>query len=174
MSRPISGVALRCRFLGLWYKRKGDTWTPQEDEIVLARRPGVPWKEVWAQLPGRTLKAVRLRDEHLRTRSTVTKRIPWTPEEDALLWKEQAAGASVEAISARLPGRTINACLGRRDLLRCQSKLNMRVPGILPYDFSGTEAVPEKFQLGANRTEPTAVGVPTLGAKVDECVKVEI
>lgn len=111
ISRTLGAVKMRCSTLGLGAPAH-NRWTSEED-AVLSRLAGncKSWKEIASQLPGRTSiqccsRAYRLKE---RPRAPINCSKPWTPEEESVLLKLRASGATDRTIRAALPDRTSHA-----------------------------------------------------------------
>lgn len=130
LSRSVAAVDWRKNLLGLQKrKRNNPFWTPEEDAKVLSRGVQTPWREIIAQLPGRSTAQAACRWHYLRTRPealTGTNARSWTPEEDAAVRRMLAAGDSIEAMSGVLPMRTVGACFRRVTTFRAQARLKKK------------------------------------------------
>lgn len=84
-------------------------WTKEEsDRVVHLRKSGVPWEEIAALTPGRTIGAVKKiywKNEH----SVQKPARPWTADENALVAKMRKDGVSWDKIASNFPERTIHA-----------------------------------------------------------------
>lgn len=70
------------------------------------------------------------------------RRVEWTAEEDAYILRRTAEGASCEAISQELPGRTRNSVVGRRTRLLKRVEAGEILPtGETPADAPRREPV---------------------------------
>lgn len=88
---------------------RGIRWMPHEDAVLLSRYGREPLARIVVELPGRTLKAARMRAIGLG----LGRPAPcWTAAEDAVL--ERCYGQmSMDELLRRLPRRTRPAVYGR-------------------------------------------------------------
>jgi hypothetical protein len=101
-------------------------WTKREDALICRLRSnGCDPDEIAGKLPHRTPIAVRRRCVILMNAGRFASlRVPWTPEEDALLCELRAAGASAADLQAQLKSRTPGAIAARVQQLRLEGRFN--------------------------------------------------
>jgi hypothetical protein len=119
-------------------------WKVHEDETILFMvQQGYKWAEIAHRLPGRIGENVR--ERYVNFLDPSLKKSPWTEEEDAILFENQAIlGNSWSAIRKLLPGRSENSIKNRyhnrknshlRKLKREAEEREMREAGfIAPWD----------------------------------------
>lgn len=103
------------------HSRKGQFWTPQEDEILknLVEQTK-DWLYIASKIPGRTPFTCKrhYNDLNLQLRSVIK---PWTPNEDGVLREiMQSESGTFQMVYSRLPGRNRNSV--RRRWCRIKDK----------------------------------------------------
>ena len=127
MGDQLPGRSHRARQLKLWKMKvqgpdpslvNSNEWQPYEDQTVISNREaGKTWEEIGILL-SRTAGAVakrwkkHLKDDRRRRLNTHKgrQRIRWSPREEKLLLSLRAGRKAWDAISKKLPGRSIEAC----------------------------------------------------------------
>ncbi|MDO5067467.1 MAG: SANT/Myb-like DNA-binding domain-containing protein [Propionibacteriaceae bacterium] len=115
--RSLKSIRIQMNRLAIYraptthYSPTRRSWTPTEEQLLHQHGPTMPWEELEALLPGRTLDAIKARLTHLGVRRVTTRsspRRPWTPAEDAIL-RELGHAADMSTLKAALPDRAEEA-----------------------------------------------------------------
>jgi hypothetical protein len=106
-------------------KRSRDRWTDEEDSVLRRMKDaGMDWQAISIAL-GRTLEAVKYRWRCVvpkGERAAGPGGEPWTPEEDAVLKKMAASGATWAETAKAVGGRSVVGCEMRARLLGISRK----------------------------------------------------
>jgi hypothetical protein len=88
-------------------------WKAEEDALILKyKEGGLKWSAMAQLLPGRVGESIR--DRYVNTLNPALKKTPWSPSEDAILFREQSRiGNKWTQISTFIQGRSENSVKNR-------------------------------------------------------------
>lgn len=104
-------------------KNTQNPWTNSETNILIKNFPTMPREELLQRLPGRTWSACCTYVRQLKRSGVVIptravgRGVPWTDDEDKILIENWSCESS-NTVLAKLPGRTLQECIGRVRNLR--------------------------------------------------------